>query len=124
MAVKTRTIAAQIDEIKAAITATEASTDPRFLVRPASRAELIEELRERISLLQAAERAAEGQRAATAERECREAAWVDLEPQRRDLVARWQQLQQEARTLVRDAQRLEAEHRSKAGRPMASEPLG
>lgn len=124
MATKTHPIAAQIKEIEAAIAETETSTDPRFLARPAARAELLEDLHERIRWLQAAERAAAENKAAADERDRKEKAWAELQPARRDLVARWQQLQQDAKALVADAQALDAEHRNRAGKAMASEPIG
>lgn len=116
-------IDAEIARCRQAIAETQKSPDPAYIARPWKRDELIDEIEARIHAL-------EGQKVAQALaaeekaiRQKREAAWSDLEPQRRELASRWNDLRQQIRTLLADARRLDAVHIERCNRRGLSEAV-
>lgn len=118
------TISRQIRDLEKAIQETEQSTDPRFLARPAARAEQIEMLKESIDHLRQSEARAAADQALREERQRRDEAWLAMAPDRERLVERWNGLRQELGAVLAEAKRLDQLSRADCARPTTSEPLG
>lgn len=123
LATSTGPIAAEIQEIEAAIQTLKESTDPLYVARPWRRRDLIEELSERIAQLRTQE-AEQAQAAAERARRAQlQAAWDALAPKREALALRWGEVRQLMREVLAAAQALDREHLAQTERRALSEGL-